>query len=147
MVEEMEVAIDARALTCVSSSCYIERKAGPTSRPANAGESPVRSIIRRSPFCTGSPRAAGLVRWAGAKKSLATARDVEQVEAMKVEVEQEADGRWIAEVSVIPGALVYAASKEEAVAKVEALVLRVLADRLEHGEPAPEVGHVFTVAA
>lgn len=66
---------------------------------------------------------------------------------MQVEVEQEADGRWIAEVTVIPGAMAYGKSKEEAVAKVEALVLRVLADKLEHGEPAPEVRYVFTVAA
>ena len=66
---------------------------------------------------------------------------------MQVEVEQEADGRWIAEVPVLPGAMCYGATKEEAVAKVEVLVLRVLADRLEHGEKAPELSHVFTVAA
>jgi predicted RNase H-like HicB family nuclease len=66
---------------------------------------------------------------------------------MQVEVEQEADGRWIAEVPAIHGAMAYGASKEEAVARVEALVLRVLADKLEHGEEAPEVRHVFTIAA
>jgi predicted RNase H-like HicB family nuclease len=66
---------------------------------------------------------------------------------MQIEVEQETDGRWIAEVGVIPGAMAYGTSKEEAVAKVEALVLRVLADKLEHGEEAPEVRHVFTIAA
>jgi predicted RNase H-like HicB family nuclease len=66
---------------------------------------------------------------------------------MRVEVEREDDGRWIAEVPALPGALAYGASKAEAVAKVEALVLRVLADKLEHGEDAPEVSHVFTVAA
>ena len=66
---------------------------------------------------------------------------------MQVEVEQETDGRWIAEVAAIPGAMAYGASKEEAVAKVEVLVLRVLADKLEHGEKAPELRHVFTIAA
>ncbi|MFN0127272.1 MAG: type II toxin-antitoxin system HicB family antitoxin [Verrucomicrobiales bacterium] len=66
---------------------------------------------------------------------------------MRVDVEREEDGRWMAEVSSIPGAMTFGASKPEAVAMVEALVLRVLADRLERGEEAPEVGHVFTVAA
>jgi len=41
----------------------------------------------------------------------------------------------------------YGATKKEAVAKVEALVLRALADRIEHGEEAPELSQVFTVAA
>jgi hypothetical protein len=66
---------------------------------------------------------------------------------MRVEVEQEDDGRWIAEVPSLPGAMAYGASKSEAVAKVEALVLRVLADKLEHGEEAPGLERVFTVAA
>jgi hypothetical protein len=43
--------------------------------------------------------------------------------------------------------MAYGASKSEAVAKVEALVLRVLADKLEHGEEAPGLERVFTVAA
>ena len=66
---------------------------------------------------------------------------------MRVEVEQEDDGRWMAEVPSLPGAMAYGASKSEAVAKVEALVLRVLADKLEHGEEAPGLERVFTVAA
>ncbi len=52
---------------------------------------------------------------------------------MKVELEREDDGRWIAEVPELPGVMVYGSSREEAVSKVEALALRVLADRLEHG--------------
>jgi len=56
---------------------------------------------------------------------------------VKVQVEREQDGRWIAEVPVISGAMAYGATRDEAVAKVEALVLRILADRLEHGEAAP----------
>ena len=56
---------------------------------------------------------------------------------MKVELEREADGRWIAEVPTLPGVLVYANSEQEARAKAEALALRVIADRLENGEPVP----------
>ena len=66
---------------------------------------------------------------------------------MQVEVEREEDGRWIAEVPALPGAMAYGASKAEAVAKVEALVLRALADKIEHGEEAPGIDRVFTVAA
>ena len=51
-----------------------------------------------------------------------------------IETEQEVDGRWIAEVMEIPGALVYGSTSDEAVAKVQALALRVLAERLEHGD-------------
>jgi len=65
---------------------------------------------------------------------------------MQVEVEREQDGRWIAVVPVIAGAMVYGATRDEAVSKVEALVLRILADRLEHGEPSPEVSEVFSLA-
>ena len=56
-----------------------------------------------------------------------------------VEFEQETDGRWIAEVTEIPGAMVYASTKEEASAKVQALALRVLAERLEHQEASSEL--------
>ncbi|KPF83859.1 hypothetical protein IP78_01655 [Brevundimonas sp. AAP58] len=65
---------------------------------------------------------------------------------MKVEFEREDDGRWIAEVDAIPGALAYGATRSEALARVEALVLRILADRLENGEPAPEVDGLFAAA-
>jgi len=51
-----------------------------------------------------------------------------------IETEEEADGRWIAEVMEIPGALVYGSTSEDAVAKVQALALRVVAERLEHKE-------------
>ena len=66
---------------------------------------------------------------------------------MKVETELEEDGRWIAEVPALPGAMAYGLSRAEAVSKVEALVLRILADRVENGEDAPELEAVFTVAA
>ncbi len=51
-----------------------------------------------------------------------------------LEIEQEADGRWLAEVPELPGVLAYGASSEEAMAKAEVLALRVLAEQLEHGE-------------
>ena len=63
-----------------------------------------------------------------------------------VETEQETDGRWIAEVPQIPGALAYGSSRQEAVARVEALGLRVLAERIEQGESSPEIDQVFSVA-
>jgi predicted RNase H-like HicB family nuclease len=49
-----------------------------------------------------------------------------------VETEQEADGRWIAEVPELPGVMAYGQSREEAIRRAQALSLRVLADRLEH---------------
>lgn len=53
---------------------------------------------------------------------------------LTVETEQETDGRWIAEIPQIPGVLAYGATRHEAISRVEALELRVLADRLELGE-------------
>lgn len=53
-----------------------------------------------------------------------------------IEREQEDDGRWIAEVLELPAVLAYGQTLDEAVAKVQALALRVIADRLEHGEAA-----------
>jgi predicted RNase H-like HicB family nuclease len=66
---------------------------------------------------------------------------------MRIEVEQEADGRWIAEIADLPGVLAYGASREEAIRKAKALALRVLADRLEHGEQIPELMNVFAMPA
>jgi predicted RNase H-like HicB family nuclease len=57
---------------------------------------------------------------------------------LKIELEQEADGRWIAEVVELPGALAYGATQDEAVAHVQALALRVIADRLENDEAGRE---------
>ena len=65
---------------------------------------------------------------------------------LKVEIEQEVDGRFIAEIPDLPGVMAYGATKNEALAKVEALALRTLADRLEHGEPTPELPHIFSAA-
>jgi predicted RNase H-like HicB family nuclease len=64
-----------------------------------------------------------------------------------IEAEQESDGRWIAEVPELPGVLTYGQSREEAVRKAQVLSLRVLAERLEHGEPLPQVENVFSIVA
>jgi predicted RNase H-like HicB family nuclease len=53
---------------------------------------------------------------------------------MRVETEREEDGRWIAEVPELPGVMVYGDSRDEAITRVEALALRVIADRLDHKE-------------
>ena len=66
---------------------------------------------------------------------------------MKIEIEREDDGRWIAEVTDLPGVLVYGKTREEAIAKVEALALRIIADRLDHGESIPELDELFALPA
>jgi len=58
---------------------------------------------------------------------------------LSVEFEREADGRWIADIPDLPGVLAYGQTREEATARVQALALRVIADRLEHGETAPDL--------
>ncbi len=64
-----------------------------------------------------------------------------------IELEQEVDGRWIAEVPNLPGVMAYGPTQEDAISRVEALSSRVLADRLEHGEDVPDLGDSFSVVA
>ena len=59
-----------------------------------------------------------------------------------IELEQEADGRWIAEISEIPGALVYGLTPMQAAAKVKALALRVLAERMESEVSIPGINNI-----
>jgi predicted RNase H-like HicB family nuclease len=66
---------------------------------------------------------------------------------LTIELEQEDDGRWLAEVLDLPGVLAYGQNREEAVAHVQALALRVLADRLEHGESEAELMSISFLAA
>lgn len=66
---------------------------------------------------------------------------------LSIELEHEDDGRWIAEVPSLPGVLAYGHSREEALAHVQALALRVIAERLEHGETAPELLSLSFMAA
>jgi len=66
---------------------------------------------------------------------------------LRVEFDREDDGRWIAEVPELPGVVAYGLTQAEALAAVEALALRVLADRLEHGEVASLPLHLTFEAA
>jgi predicted RNase H-like HicB family nuclease len=66
---------------------------------------------------------------------------------MRIDIEREDDGRWIAEVPDMPGVMVYGTTRQDASAKAEALALRVMADRLDHGEAVPELDELFAVPA
>ncbi len=70
---------------------------------------------------------------------------------LSIEVEQEEDGRWLSEVPELPGVLAYGQTRSEAVVRAQVLALRVLADRIEHGETLPKtvdvLPQVFSVAA
>ncbi|HUU22055.1 MAG TPA: type II toxin-antitoxin system HicB family antitoxin [Phycisphaerae bacterium] len=66
---------------------------------------------------------------------------------MRIEIDREDGGRWIAEIPRVPGVMSYGKTREEAVAKAKALALRVLADRLEHNEEVPELADIFAVSA
>lgn len=66
---------------------------------------------------------------------------------MHIELEREEDGRWIAEVVELPGALAYGSTREDAILRTKALALRVIADRLEHGDDIPELDGVFAAPA
>jgi predicted RNase H-like HicB family nuclease len=66
---------------------------------------------------------------------------------LTVELEQEEDGRWIAEILELPGVLAYGKTAEDARAKAQALALRVMADRLEHGEAGSDLLSISFKAA
>ena len=70
---------------------------------------------------------------------------------ISIEVEQEEDGRWLSEIPELPGVLAYGQSRSEAVVRAQVLALRVLADRIEHGETLPQkvdvLPQVFSIAA
>lgn len=57
---------------------------------------------------------------------------------LAIELEQETDGRWIAEIDALDGVLVYGETREDAIRKVKTLAFRVIADRLENGESLPQ---------
>lgn len=63
---------------------------------------------------------------------------------LAIDIEREQDGRFLAEVPALPGVMAYGATEAEAAAKVKALALHVLAERIEQGEPLPvEVDPLF----
>jgi predicted RNase H-like HicB family nuclease len=65
----------------------------------------------------------------------------------RIEVEQEEDGRWIAEVLELAGAMTYGPTRDQAVAKAKALALRAMAERLEHGETDSDLADITFRAA
>ncbi len=65
----------------------------------------------------------------------------------RIEVEQEEDGRWIAEVVDLPGVMAYGSTSAEAIMRAKVLALRVIADRLEHGEQTPDLDTISFAAA
>ena len=66
--------------------------------------------------------------------------------SLPIEIEQEDDGRWLAEIAELPGVMAYGSTRDEAAAAARALALRVLADRVEHGEDVPAaVAELFAV--
>jgi predicted RNase H-like HicB family nuclease len=66
---------------------------------------------------------------------------------LRIEIDREDDGRWVAEAPDLPGVMTYGATQAEARVKVQALALRVIADRIEHGEPIPFSSQEFFVEA
>lgn len=64
-----------------------------------------------------------------------------------IELEREEDGRWLAEVPGLAGVLCYGANRGEAIARIQALALRVIAERLEHSEAPAELLNVVFQAA
>ncbi|MEM8557308.1 MAG: type II toxin-antitoxin system HicB family antitoxin [Bacteroidota bacterium] len=66
---------------------------------------------------------------------------------MTIEIEREDDGRWLAEVMELPGVMTYGETREQATAQAKALALRVIADRLDHGEDVPDIAPLFAEAA
>jgi predicted RNase H-like HicB family nuclease len=75
-------------------------------------------------------------------------RSAENIMDLTIELEQEEDGRWIAEVIDIPGVLAYGQTRNEAVLRVKALALRVLADQiLEQDDRSLDFTHIVFVAA
>ena len=64
---------------------------------------------------------------------------------LTIEIDQEDDGRWLAEVSELPGVMTYGKTRQEAIDRAQALSLQVIADRLEHGETVPQMKEVFAV--
>lgn len=66
---------------------------------------------------------------------------------LTLEIEREVDGRWLAEVPELPGVLVYGKTADEATLKAQVLALRVLAERLEHGEAIPATISISLPAA
>lgn len=69
------------------------------------------------------------------------------IDHLQIETEREVDGRWIADIPVIPGVMVYGDSRDDAIKRVKALALRVIADKIEAGEAVPQAPELFVIAS
>lgn len=69
----------------------------------------------------------------------------DDMKTLAIEIDQEEDGRWFAEVPDLPGVIAYGPGREEAITKVKALALRVIAERIEYGEPVIDLEPIFPV--
>ncbi len=67
--------------------------------------------------------------------------------SLVIEYHRETDGRWLADIPALPGVTAYGHTKKEATAAAQALALRLIADRLEHGEAVPGSFNVSFIAA
>ncbi len=67
--------------------------------------------------------------------------------SLAIEYSREEDGRWLADIAALPGVTAYGRSRKQATAAVQALALRLIADRLEHGEAVPGPMNVSFIAA
>ena len=131
-----------------------------TSRPDHRRGSGPGSVCKaeqvasadRSSRCSPRPLSAGVRRiltvgWTGPTSYTRDPGGRERLITFKVETEREDDGRWLAEVIELPGVLAYGETQEAAVSRVQALALRVMAERLEHGEAGPELLSISFKAA
>lgn len=73
--------------------------------------------------------------------------DMKAIKHLKIETEREEDGRWIAELPDLPGAMAYGDTRENAVANVQALAFRIAADKIEAHDRAPEIAPLTAVFA
>jgi predicted RNase H-like HicB family nuclease len=72
---------------------------------------------------------------------------VERGFSLAIEYFREEDGRWLADIPALPGVTSYGRTKKQATVAVQALALRLIADRLEHGEAVPGPMNVSFIAA
>jgi predicted RNase H-like HicB family nuclease len=109
-------------------------------------------VERQSPAC--SSWSAGCQRrskWSVGRlcklrSTLFSTVEVRRTMNFTIESELEDDGRWLAEVPQLPGVLAYGSSRDEAMSRAQVLALRVLAERLEHGEASPQSIHMSIAA-
>jgi len=99
------------------------------------------------PALNGDPRGIAFATWPSVALLASRSECYSTGVTFTIELEREDDGRWLAEVPALAGVLCYGQDRDEAVARVQALALRVLAERLEHREAPAELLNVTFKAA